>query len=533
MEICLISLVEDVGCTSLRYLSSYIRARGHKVNMIFLPRQYSEGWGGNQSYRYPYSQMVFDRIAEICSSSDIVGLSLMSCHFDNAIRITRFLKKILDKPVIWGGVHPTIRPLECLEYADVVCVGEGEISTAELLDQLSHGANIDEISVQGLVTNTNRDVVSSAQVTNLDDLGFPDYDMDNQFVLYKGDIIKLANQIVVEYMNYSYRTSMSRGCAHACTYCCNNIFRKLNTGSGPIIRWRSLEAQIEELKRAKVMINGLSQIDFADDTFMARPYENLRDFALRYKEEIGLMFRVLTSPTTVTYEKIKVLADAGLNSVGIGVQSASEPIRKMYNRKENLAQVRNASEIINRVSAETQRKIIVRYDFIVDNPWGGEEDVEKSIRFALQLQKPFELAVFSLVFYPGTELYNKAKAEGMIKDDLNEVYRITQLTPKYMYMNEVFLLMGQGAPKWLIRLLLKTKMRSRAFARVLRKVFVLLVYYPRALRFFLFERFRHNKGQVFSRAFQKIVNDCKAGRMARRMPQFDGVAGEILAENSG
>jgi hypothetical protein len=29
------------------------------------------------------------------------------------------------------------------------------------------------------------------------------------------------------------------------------------------------------------------------------------------------------------------------------------------------------------------------------------------------------------------------------------------------------------------------------------------------------------------------MNDCKAERMARRMPQFDGVAGEILAENSG
>lgn len=29
-------------------------------------------------------------------------------------------------PIIWGGIHPTIRPDECFEYADMVCVGDGE-----------------------------------------------------------------------------------------------------------------------------------------------------------------------------------------------------------------------------------------------------------------------------------------------------------------------------------------------------------------------------------------------------------------------
>jgi anaerobic magnesium-protoporphyrin IX monomethyl ester cyclase len=528
VEITFINLIEDIGCNSLRYLSSYLKLKGHKTKLIFLCRKYSEGWGEGESYRYPFEQGILEKIAELSSSSGMIGISLMSCHFDNAIYITRFLKERFNKPVIWGGVHPTIRPLECLKYADAVCVGEGEQSIAELLNQLDSGIPIHKTAVQGILVKGNAQVIASPKLENLDELGYPDFDMVNQYVLYNGQIVKLSGRIFSDYLRYSYRTQVSRGCLFACTYCCNNVFKKLDGNKISPIRWRSLEKQIEELKAAKKFMYRLSEIDFSDDTFLTRSYEDIRKFAIRYKEEIGEIFSVLSIPTSVTYEKIKALAEAGLYQIGIGIQSAHRQSREMYNRKETLPEIINAIDIINRVSKEIGRKIIIRYDFIVDNPWTGEKDVEESIRFALSFKKPYRLCIFSLVFYAGTELYEKAKADGIIKDDLNDAYRITQLIPKPTYMNEIFLLMKFGAPKWLVRLLLNSNKKSLPLVKFLRRVSRFLIWYPTMVKYFFTERLKNNKKLVLSIVIGSIKKSFKSKKIAQRMPQFKGKAGEIV-----
>lgn len=463
MKICLISLIEDVGCTGLRYLSSYIRSKGHETILIFLPRLYSEGWDAHESYKYPYTSKVLRQINDICVSVDVIGISLMSCHFDNAVYITKYLKK-LGKPVIWGGIHPTISPWECLEYADMVCVGEGEYNMVTLLDHMGE-------PVHGILTRESQELTAGNVVQNLDDLGMPDFNFEHQYILYGCEIIKLNKKILSECSGGIYRTSFSRGCVGSCTYCCNNVLKHIYVNRH--IRWRGLDKQMEELRMAKSMFD-LTQIGFADDTFLSRPYEQIKEFAVRYKKEIGIEFRILTTPLSISYDKIKILVDAGLVGIGIGVQSVYEPVRKMYKRHESVEQIKKASEIISKVSEETGKPIPVRYDFIVDNPWGGEKDVEESIKFAMTLKKPREICIFSLVFYHGTELYEKAKDEGMIKDKLNEVYRVTQLSPKDIYMNEVFLLLMNGCPNWITKLSMNQRIRPMWVVKLLKNTLVMI-----------------------------------------------------------
>lgn len=525
MEICLISLIEDVGCTNLRYLSSYIRSHGHTTRLVFLPRLFSEGWPENESYKYPYSPEVLEQIGEISGDSDLVGLSLMTCHLDNAIHVTSFLKQ-KGKTVIWGGVHPTINPHECLDYADLVCVGEGECKTVELLDRMAEGHLPEDIQADGILTGKNRQLTAGQVIHNLDELGFPDFDMDHQYMLYENSVVQLDKANFSTYLNHCYRTSLSRGCAYACTYCCNNVFKQLDDGKVKKIRWRSIDDQIEELMHAKTLVSNLSQIDFSDDTFLARPYEKIEEFAARYKEEVGVNFRILSSPLSITPEKIRVLADAGLFFVGMGVQSAYEPVRKIYRRRESLEQVKKAGEIIKKVSAESGKRITIRYDFIIDNPWGGERDVEESIRFAMTLEKPLELSIFSLVFYPGTELYKRAKEEGLISDELNEIYRVTQLLPKPTYMNEVFVLLGLGCPKWIINFFLSRNLGMKPVR--LAQVFCRYgISYPATIRFFLFERFRDNRRAILVRASRKIAKRLGSRKIVRDAPRFEGRPGEV------
>jgi radical SAM superfamily enzyme YgiQ (UPF0313 family) len=40
--------------------------------------------------------------------------------------------------IVWGGIHPTIRPEESLDHADMVCIGEGEETIVELADKIQN-----------------------------------------------------------------------------------------------------------------------------------------------------------------------------------------------------------------------------------------------------------------------------------------------------------------------------------------------------------------------------------------------------------
>ncbi len=456
MKICFISLVEDVGCINLRYLSSYIKSKGRTTKLIFLPRLYSEGWGSDESYKYPYPLEILQQLKWICLSSDVIAISLMSCHFDNAVLITKYLKS-LNKPIIWGGIHPTISPHECLDYADMVCIGEGETALVELLNGREN--------IPGILTNKTQPITVGNKISNLDELGFPDYNFANQYVLYKNSIVQLNLDILSECFNGRYRTSFSRGCTSSCTYCCNNILKKLYGNSQPI-RWRSIDNQIAELKWARDNIKGLTKIEFSDDTFLSRPLSQILEFSEKYKKEIDLPFIILSTPLAISYGKLKALTDAGLNNIGIGIQTVYEPIRKMYKRHETIDQIKIASYIISKITTS----LAVRYDFITDNPWGGEIETELNIKFAMQLPNPKIIRIFSLVFYNGTDLYNLAKSEGLIKDELNEVYRVTQLTPKSTYMNQVFVLLSMGCPESIIKILLNEHIHPKILVDLLNSI---------------------------------------------------------------
>jgi len=46
------------------------------------------------------------------------------------------------------------------------------------------------------------------------------------------------------------------------------------------------------------------------------------------------------------------------------------------------------------------------YDVILDNPFDEEEDKIKTLRVLQKIRKPFQLQLFTLTFYKGTEIYD-------------------------------------------------------------------------------------------------------------------------------
>ena len=128
MKITLISLLPCVHEYGLRTLSACLKQAGHDVKLFFLMKEFHQ----------KYSETAMNNLVELTKETDLVGISLMTNFFDNAIQVTQKLRESVNSPILWGGIHPTLRPEECLDYADMVCVGESEETIVEVADKIQN-----------------------------------------------------------------------------------------------------------------------------------------------------------------------------------------------------------------------------------------------------------------------------------------------------------------------------------------------------------------------------------------------------------
>jgi radical SAM superfamily enzyme YgiQ (UPF0313 family) len=369
----------------------------------------------------------------------------MSNFWENAIQVTKKIRENCDALVIWGGTHPTIRPEECLDYADMVCIGEGEETLIELTRKIQNKQNYYETEGMGFnnkgkkIINKFRELAGSGRsaIKSLDHLPFQDHDYKSHFVMKNRNIVKLNLELVKKLrLNQIYQTQTTRGCPFACTFCINNTYLAMHPHQKPI-RKRSVDNIISELKQVKNNSPFTKIIAFDDDAFFIIPLKEIKDFSIKYKKYIDLPLVITgATPSTLTKEKLSSLVDAGLVGVRMGIQTAGEKTKKLYKRPHSNWEVEKAVRMVNDFS-----HVKAFYDIILDNPWETDEDIIETLMFLSKLPTPFEVSGFSLVFFPGTALYRKAKEEGIVKDDLNDVYRKYFREPKKTYFNALFFLL--------------------------------------------------------------------------------------------
>jgi coproporphyrinogen III oxidase-like Fe-S oxidoreductase len=184
----------------------------------------------------------------------------------------------------------------------------------------------------------------------------------------------------------------------------------------------------------------LTTIYLDDDAFLMYPTETIREFCDEYKQKIGLPFIITgATPSTISREKLYPLTNAGLRYLRMGIQSGSERIKKLYHRIHSNQQVIDAAKIINEF-----RKIIPTpvYDIILDNPWETDADTIDTLMLLSKMPAPYQLSLYALTLYPKTELYEKAKDEGLIANDHDDVYEKDYNGIKKTYLNSLFVLVN-------------------------------------------------------------------------------------------
>ncbi len=432
MRVVLVSPYPDITAYGVRAISAYLRRNGVDTAVVFLPDPLGDAIR-DAPERYP--QAVMDALAGLCADADLVGVSLMTNYLDNAVQITRALKDRVRAPILWGGVHPTIRPAECLEWADMVCVGEGEEAMLDVCRAVAAKAPVDGIPnirvrrPDGTVTeNPVRPLIA-----DLDALPAPDWSHHGHFVwdgpsggtdilpltpdrtqnfLARGTVSRLLGKV-------GYQTMTDRGCPHRCAYCVNDAVKALYGHKG-YHRWRSIPHVLAELEEAVRRMPFIGYVWISDDAFFARPLPVIQEFCREYKARIGLPFTCLGSPATIKPEKLAALVDAGMVYLQMGVQSGAKRIQNLFGRQAmGNDKILAAMQLIN---SHKDRLLPPSYDFILDTPYETTADRLETVRLIAKIPKPFRLQLFSLVLYPGTRLAAMAAGDGFLTDERRQVY---------------------------------------------------------------------------------------------------------------
>jgi anaerobic magnesium-protoporphyrin IX monomethyl ester cyclase len=415
MKILLLSLLPTTENFGVKYLHASLLKEGHQSAIAFIP-----------SHSPAVQKPLLDFIASF--QPQLIGCGFMSYEAPFAAYLGKSVKESYpDIPFLVGGIHPTICPEECLEYADMVCIGEGEETVLELARALETGGGTAHIN--NLVLKDGREITKNPLrplIDDLDRLPFPEHLPAHSHVFHGDKIHAMDMKLFRQYTRYdgkAYNMITSRGCPFSCAYCCNSFLSRLYGTKK--IRKRSPGNVIAELCAVIKQFPDIILVNIHDDCFLAHSREWHEEFVRDYKKWVARPFIVRSTPLHLTEEKVQILKPAGLAWVTMGLQSGSERInREVYHRHVSNDKFLEATDIVRK------HGISGYYDVILDNPFETEEDELQTLRVLRSVRKPFQLQLFTLTFYKGTEIFDllqekMGSADLGIRNYFN--YRLTYL----------------------------------------------------------------------------------------------------------
>ncbi|MCB2187962.1 MAG: radical SAM protein [Deltaproteobacteria bacterium] len=464
----LISTSEDLSGLSSRLLSAHLRGLGQETRLIYLP---SPGPGRR------VSPAAAQAVARLCRDADYVGQTVFTSDYYLAGQLAGALREQSPARLIWGGIHPTVRPAECLAHADGVAVGDGE----KLLAALAAGQDFH--GIPGLRTRENQAINRgpAAPTPDLDTLPAPDFSFQGHYLVdpQEGWAAPLTFELWArrQHQNYTdlagrpriyYRTMTTRGCPFNCTYCSNGVYQGLY---GPRhFRARSLEQVLAELAMVRAAHPQVELIHFTDDNFFSRRQAEIARFAELYRRDIGLPFYAVGHPANLTPAKLDSLLAAGLVRLSLGLQSGSRTTLRRYGRNTPLSVAANAVKLLES-HRRAGRLLPAKYDVILGDPLEPPRETARSVAFLAGL--PGRFALHSLLFLPGTALAQEARLAGLPLGPAEEGYAGYRAREKDYFQLVAGLLNNPLAPRLLVRSLARPGLanlsrQSPAFRRFTR-----------------------------------------------------------------
>jgi|UniRef100_A0A7V6DQ09 anaerobic magnesium-protoporphyrin IX monomethyl ester cyclase len=381
----------------LASLAAPLLAAGHKVRIV------------NLNLADNPEACLSDAIREF--RPDVAGITattpLIYKAYEIASRIKSLDRNIL---VLAGGPHPSAVPEEVLAESQIdgVVRGEGDAVLPLIVEQGFSPSIANLFYKSGdscMKAERQRDFIS-----DLDSLPFPAFELFDLKDYSQPGIA--SRKAPMGYME------TSRGCYARCIFCNKNIH-------GYKMRMKSPLRVVDEM--ARMLRLGFQEIQIIDDIFtadMERAYIICEEILRR-----GLNFpwypRGGIRVDRVNQELLHMMKRAGCYRIPFGVESGSQRILDLVKKKITLEQCERAVRLAKAAGLETECY------FMIGHPTETEEDIKKSIAFAIKLNPDY--AKFAITIpLPGTPLFNEMTAQGRIKTRNWDKYNFS-LPPKELY----------------------------------------------------------------------------------------------------
>lgn len=288
--------------------------------------------------------------------SNIFLITYPSASVEGVKKTINYIRKKYPKSkIVIGGPHPSVEPLNTFNEidSDIIMTGEVEESIVSLLTQ----PNSMDI----------KKVVNSGIIKNLDSLQFPARQLFNT-----DDVVNITGIHGCEKGTKSTTIITSRGCVYKCSFCC----RKHPMYSNYRIRSaENVKKEITELKEDY----GIEHIRFVDDCFTLNKDRTKK--ICEYTKDLEVSFMCITRADICDIETLKTLKDGGCTTVDIGVESGSDKLLKLMNKKETSEQMKKCITNAKKIGLKT--KVFLQYNL----PYERDEDIQKTLNF-LRETKP-------------------------------------------------------------------------------------------------------------------------------------------------
>lgn len=345
-----------------------------------------------------YIPLLDDAIKQ--SQYDILAISAMFIFnarwVDYAVKLS--IKYHPNAKIIIGGGYPTLFPEKCLtEYEIDACViGEGEATLLHLINKFYNFADLlfEEkfpFDGYGIKTKEGELILSlkKEKFLNLEDLPIPAWNALNIERYFKGTGIR------------SLPIEASRGCPYRCVYCCVHV------SWGRKVRYHPVEQFINEILLLKKVYN-LTNIHFIDDnlTFSKEWIVELLSRLI----ELGSPIKFTVSNFSVKHldnEIIDLFLKAGITGFTLAIETGSLEIQKKVGKNIDLDKaVKIAKEIQSRGAQ-------IHLCWMVGFPHETISQINETFNFARKMRAESN-QFLTVVPYPGTELFEKAKNDDLL-----------------------------------------------------------------------------------------------------------------------